>query len=121
MDIHSLLKAELTKQNAEKRKWSGKIGDEDITLYSTPISPYDNKVVGQKHPGFESSPTASALVYLICHKATDENDKLVFNKARDAKVMERIPLSFTSEIAQALFGDDFDEGDLDIEALEKNS
>lgn len=121
MDITALLKAEIAKQNEEIREWEGKIGETEMTLYSTPISPYDTKVVGNKFPGFEASPSAASMVYLICHKAKDKDGKNVFNKDKHAPIMERLPMEFTAEIAKALFADDFDEGDLDLENLEKNS
>ena len=121
MDITALLKAEAAKHNEEIRKWTGKIGDVEMTLYATPLSPYDTKVVSNKFPGFEVSPSAAAMVYLICHKAQDKNGNKVFNKDKHAPVMERLPMEFTADIAQKLFAADFEDGDLDLEKLEKNS
>lgn len=121
MDITALLSAEVSKQNEEIREWNGKIGETEITLFSTPISPYDTKMVGKKFPGFETSPSAASMVYLICHKAQDANGKKVFNKDKHSPIMERLPMEFTANIAKALFADDFDEGDLELENLEKNS
>lgn len=121
MNISDLLKAEIASQNEDTREWTGKIGGEEVTLYATPISPYDTKVVTGKFPNFEMSPSAAAMCYLICHKATDKDGNKVFNKDKDARYMERLPMEFTSEISQALFGDDFEEGDLDLDKLEKNS
>jgi len=120
MDINALLRAEADKLKEDLRKWEGKIGDKDITLFSTPISPYDTSVVSAKFPKFETAPSASAMVYLICHKATDKDGNKVFSVGRDFKVMERLPVEFTAGIAQKLFADDFDEDDLSLENLEKN-
>lgn len=121
MDITSLLKAEIASQNEEVREWTGEIGGEEVTLCATPISPFDTRMVTKKFPGFETAPSSAAMVYLICHKATDKDGKKVFNKDKHAPIMQRLPLEFTSQIAQALFADDFDEGDLDLEKLEGNS
>lgn len=121
MDITALLKAEVAKQNEEIREWTGEIGDSEVTLYATPLSPYDTKMVSKKFPGFEVNPSAAAMVYLICHKAQDAEGRKIFNKDKHAPVMERLPMEFTAGIAQKLFGADFEDGDLDLEKLEKNS
>ena len=121
MDINALLQAEVDRQNEDRRKWTGRLGDTEVTLYATAISPYDTKRVSKKFPDFETSPSSAAMAYLICLKAVDENGAKVFRPGSSDKILERLPVSFTADIAKALFAEDFDEGDLDLEQLEKNS
>lgn len=120
MDISSLLSQEAAKHKESLNEWEGEIGGEKVKLFATPISAYDTKIVNGKFPNFEQNPSAAAMVYLICHKAVDEDGKKVFNKDKHAPVMERLPLSVTADIASSLFGDDIDV-EVDHEEMEKNS
>lgn len=124
MDVNALLKEALkaVNEDTERRSWKGKFpgSDTEVELFATAISPFDSKTVGRKFPGFELSPTSAAMVYMICHKATDANGKKFFAVVRDFPLMERLPSEFTAPIAEALFGDDFEDGDLSVENLTKN-
>lgn len=119
MDIDALVSNEAKSLNDELREWTGEIGGEKVSLFSTPLSPYDGKRVEKKYPGFYDSPSPAAMAYLICLKAIDGNGAQVFKPTKHAPIMERWGLTKISDIASVLFKGDFEE-DLTLEELEKN-
>lgn len=118
MDIDKLVSDEAKSLKDDVREWTGEIGGQEVTLYSTPMSPYDGKMVSKKYRHFYDTPCPSSMSYLICLKAVDENGKKVF-KPTHAPIMERWGLDKIVSISQKLFKGDFEE-EITLEELEKN-
>lgn len=106
----------------DMREWTGKIGETDVTLYAKPLAPVDVERVLNKYPDFMQAPQPAAMVNLICNKVVTEDGKKAFVLGVDGPLLKQAKIALTTDIFNALFGDDFEEGSFDekVEESVKN-
>jgi len=96
------------------------IGDEDVTLWATPLTGQDMDWLSRKHKNFFANPTAAGTVDLIIRKAETEDGEKAFDLT-DKAILVRMPLEWIGHVRAALFDDDdADMSDDAVEAEEKN-
>lgn len=118
MDIEKLLKDEISDQVSAS--WSGKIGGQSVTLYSTPVTPADIESVSRRYPDFTTNANVAGLVHLILIKACDDEGNRVFNVGRDGPLLRRFGVGKIQEIAGDLFGSHLLPDQEDVEDAKKN-
>lgn len=102
-------------QNLERNRVSLTIGDEQVDIYSLPMTGSDFDWVCRKHKGFMENPTISGIVDLMIRKCTDEAGDPIFD-LKDRPHLLRQDINWLNEVRVALFPDD--ETDLSDEAVE---
>lgn len=101
-------------------EWTGTLGGQEVTLYSKPVTSADITRIQKKgYPDFPNVITPSAMVEMICLKATDAAGQKPLRNVKIIKRMQELlrPAKI-SEIASALFEDalEIDETDEEFEA-----
>lgn len=107
----------------ESRKWTGKIGGDEFTLYAKPLSPADVEKVRKKYPEFTTQPEPAAMVNVTCDKAyltEDCTGPKAMSVNIEGKFLKQAKVELIGDIFGALFGEDFDD-DTDFDGKVKNS
>ena len=101
-DITALLKAAAAEMDDAKTVMV--LAGTPVTLYSSPLTPNDMKVIARKHPNFMLQPSMEGMVDLIILKAKSDDGEKVFNLEHKPLLMR-----LSSNIVTAAFGDLFGE------------
>lgn len=117
MNIQDLLKAEIG--GYEKRTWTGELGGQKVTFCSKPLNSADITAVCRKYPDFMTQPQPAAMAYIIARKATDGEGNKLFPDGND-RLLRELHVAIIGDMFSSLFGDDFDEDEITVEAKEKN-
>jgi hypothetical protein len=116
-NMDDLIKAEARSTKDDIREWTGKIGGEEVTLYSSTLSPKDTGAIDKRFPGFMQGANAEAMVAMLIRKCRDAHGKPVF-KQHHQEIMVAWGLAKIGDIYGTLFGDSFEEIALDDEGYE---
>ncbi len=116
-DFSALLHAEV-KENTSRSEWAGKLGGQEVTLYSGPLTPSDNHQVLRKYPDFNTSMNMAGMAMYIALKAEDADGKKAFIVGKDLPLLMRMGQNKIGEIFAGLFGDQIEDIDPDNEGHE---
>lgn len=104
--LAKLIEAEVA--SYDNTSWTGKLGGEDVTLVSLPLTSSDMVRITKKYPAFMSSPNLEGMVDLIILKARDKNGEKAFDLI-DRPVLMRVATSKIGEIFGTLFAEQITE------------
>ena len=104
-DISALLKAAVASSGDTKTiMMLGPDLSVPVTIYATPLTPNDLKIVGKKHPNFMMQPTMEGMVDLIIQKARDVNGERLFTLEHRPDLMRLNSNTITGAFGE-LFGE----------------
>jgi len=93
------------------------VGDDQVTIYATPLTGMDMEWISRKHKDFAANPTVGAAVDLIIRKAETEDGEKAFDVEDKTWLLSR-SMDFLTRIRNDLFPGG--ESDLGEEAIEED-
>ncbi len=104
---------------ADRRECTFELDDEQVTLYSKPLTGRDFDRIARMYPDFVTNPSVASQVHMITMKAETLEGELAFD-GKDKDILLGQSLDWIMDIRKKLFSDDEDFSESRIGDDEKN-